>query len=162
MTKLEAAEFLGVSTRAIERYTTKGQLSVQYDKQGHAQYLASDVKQLKVQMAAKAEAPKAIARRDPAPKLTRSMANLSELLVPIISESVTQAIHAAQPAAPPVSLSEKLMLTLNDAASLSGLSKAILLDAIRTKNRAKKLKAQKLGKGWKVKRADLESYIKKL
>ena len=52
----------------------------------------------------------------------------------------------------------KLTLTLADAAQLSGLSKDYLLKAIR----ARKLKAAKRGRGWNVKRSDLEAWIKKL
>ena len=32
MKKKEAADYLGVSTRAIERYTSQGKLSVKYEK----------------------------------------------------------------------------------------------------------------------------------
>jgi excisionase family DNA binding protein len=49
------------------------------------------------------------------------------------------------------------MLTLAEASQLSGLSRGLLLGKIK----ARKLKAQILGRGWKVKRADLEAFIRK-
>jgi predicted site-specific integrase-resolvase len=40
MNKKEAAEFLGVSTRAIERYAAKGKIGVAYSKNKTGQSLA--------------------------------------------------------------------------------------------------------------------------
>jgi excisionase family DNA binding protein len=57
-----------------------------------------------------------------------------------------------------VPVADKLMLSLVEAAQLSGLSRGHLREAIE----AKKLKARIIGRGWKVKRADLEAYIAKL
>jgi excisionase family DNA binding protein len=59
-------------------------------------------------------------------------------------------------AAPPVA--HKLTLSLVEAAVLSGLSRGYLRKAIAEK----KLKARIIGRGWRVKREDLEAYIKKL
>jgi len=50
------------------------------------------------------------------------------------------------------------MLTLADAAALSSLSENHLREAIK----AKKLKGRIIGKGYKIKRVDLDAYIKKL
>lgn len=53
MTKKEAAEYLAVSVRAIERFTAKGRLSVEYrkGKRGRqAVYLASEVQALKLEL----------------------------------------------------------------------------------------------------------------
>jgi len=47
---------------------------------------------------------------------------------------------------------------LTRAAQLSGLSRGHLREAIEEK----KLKARILGRGWRVKRDDLEAYVKKL
>jgi excisionase family DNA binding protein len=64
---------------------------------------------------------------------------------------VTGARHTLSP-------SDKLLLTLDDCAMLSSLSKQYLAQAIKDG----RLKAQKIGKGWKVKRADLDSFIAEL
>lgn len=55
-------------------------------------------------------------------------------------------------------LPHQLTLTLAEAATLAGLSKDYLRQAIKTG----RLKASKRGRGWNVKRADLEAWVKKL
>jgi excisionase family DNA binding protein len=45
-----------------------------------------------------------------------------------------------------------------EASQLSGLSRRILRQAIEEK----KLKARIIGRGWRVKRADLDAYVMKL
>jgi hypothetical protein len=52
----------------------------------------------------------------------------------------------------------KLLLNLTDCRLLSGLSQATLKDAIKSE----KLKAKIVGRGWKVKRQDLDEFIKNL
>ncbi len=60
--------------------------------------------------------------------------------------------------ASPVRLADKLTLSLTEAALLSGLSRNHLREAIG----AGKLKAKIIGRGWKVKRPDLDLYVRKL
>jgi excisionase family DNA binding protein len=50
------------------------------------------------------------------------------------------------------------MLTLQEAAALSNLSRAHLRQAIR----CGKLKAKIIGRGWRIKRADLDTYVRAL
>jgi excisionase family DNA binding protein len=50
------------------------------------------------------------------------------------------------------------MLSLAEASQLSGLSREHLREAIEEK----KLKARIIGGGWRVKRDDLDLYVKKL
>ncbi len=77
---------------------------------------------------------------------------------------VMQRLPAMLPPAPDghvaaaIPVADKLMLTLADAAALTSLSKDHLSAAIH----AGKLKAKKIGRGWKVKRDDLDGYVKKL
>ncbi len=52
----------------------------------------------------------------------------------------------------------KLLLNINDCRLLTGLSDASMRDAIRSG----KLKGQKIGRGYKIKRGDLDEYIEKL
>jgi excisionase family DNA binding protein len=60
---------------------------------------------------------------------------------------------------PKVAIEKKLLLTMGEATAYSGLSEVKLNQAIR----AGKLDARKdLGKGYRVKRSDIESYIKSL
>jgi excisionase family DNA binding protein len=57
-----------------------------------------------------------------------------------------------------LSIGEKIILTLNDAAALTSLSKGSLREAIK----AGKLKARIIGKGYKIKRSDLDDFAAKL
>ena len=63
--------------------------------------------------------------------------------------------HAPPPAVP---LADNLTLNLQEAALLSGLARGHLREAIT----AKKLKARIIGRGFRVKRSDLDSYVAKL
>jgi excisionase family DNA binding protein len=64
----------------------------------------------------------------------------------------------AKPALSIADLAHKLMLTLAEAAALSNLSRNHLRQAIKTGS----LKAQKIGRGWRIKRADLDAYVSAL
>ncbi len=57
-----------------------------------------------------------------------------------------------------ISLAEKLTLSLADASLLAGLSENWLRKAIKED----KLRAAKRGRGWNIKRVDLEAYVRKL
>jgi excisionase family DNA binding protein len=58
-----------------------------------------------------------------------------------------------------VAIERKLLLTLPEAAAYSGLSEAKLNQAVRTG----KLKARKdLGKGYRIKRSDVEAFVKSI
>jgi excisionase family DNA binding protein len=63
-----------------------------------------------------------------------------------------------EPRSASVRVSEKILLNLFDCRLLTGLSEASLREAIKSK----KLKAKIIGRGWKVKRQDLDEFIKKL
>jgi excisionase family DNA binding protein len=57
-----------------------------------------------------------------------------------------------------VKAADKIMLTLADASLLTSLSTRYL----STELRAGKLKGKIVGRGWKIKRTDLDAYVKKL
>jgi len=170
VTKLEAAKFLGVSTRAIERYTAKGKLQCTYRrvKSGgqRAMYNSADVKKLKKEIEQEhktihqqrqqaleiAQASSAVSRRNAAPKQSAMPGGA-------IAERLIAVLESLKPSdRPALMLADKLTLNLAEAASLSGLSKSWLLDAIHSG----KLKAAKRGRSWNIKRADLDTYIKRL
>lgn len=166
MNKQQAAEYLGVSTRAVERYTSKGKLTPNYEKgrTGLAPvYDRAQLDKVKEEM----ESPRPTVRRDKPAKpdkgdsdgvgragaLVVRRGNVADL-APLIA-----VIEAARQAARPVvSPENKLTLSLSEASALSGLSRAHLLGAIH----AKKLKGQIIGRGWRIKRADLDAYVRKL
>ena len=86
----------------------------------------------------------------PAPSVLERLATALEALRP-----------GAQALAPKVSIADaahKLMLSLSEAAALTGLSRNHLRQVIKGGD----LKSRKIGRGWRIKRADLEAYVKKL
>jgi excisionase family DNA binding protein len=173
MNKKEAAEFLGVSTRAIERYAAKGKVSVSYTRNKTGQSLAEfsdeDLRRLKdeLQQAPYPQRPAVevkITDRHDIPDngnghrsqalMPRNLVDFAELL----SVGIGKQILATLGSSSPVPISDKLTLSLSEASHLSGLSRGFLTEAIH----GKRLKAAKRGRGWNIKRADLDSYVKKL
>ena len=69
-----------------------------------------------------------------------------------------QMIADAVASKPALSVADKLTLSLMEAAQLSGLSRGHLREAIENK----KLKARIIGRAWRVKRDDLDAYVRKL
>jgi excisionase family DNA binding protein len=65
---------------------------------------------------------------------------------------------AEEPRSAAVRVSEKILLNLSDCRLLTGLSNANLRDAIK----AGTLKAKIIGRGWKIKRPDLDEFINNL
>jgi excisionase family DNA binding protein len=162
MNKKEAAEFLGVSTRLVEKYASEGRLGeVTYvrGKTGkQAEYNREAVEKLKAAL----ESPDtALATTTPDARLfvaqlveamaTREQANI-EAIRGLLSGS------NEDPRSTSVRASEKLLLNLSDCRSLTGLSESNLREAIKNE----KLKAKIIGRGWKVKRQDLDEFVNNL
>jgi excisionase family DNA binding protein len=185
MNKEGAATYLGCSVRALERYTQQGKISAHYVKgktRPTVEYEEADLRAFKEKLDAElypqrptvetapagfsanpAHAPASLARlSDVAPQ-----SDFRELVGLIIRESVREGIGAAMeatagPQSTPaeVPIADKLVLSIKEAALLSGISRDRLITAIE----GKKLKASKdkIGRGWRVKRNDLDAYVKKL
>jgi excisionase family DNA binding protein len=157
MTKQEAAQYLQVSTKAIQRYTDRKLLHVTYRKRPKggqdAVYQTSEVVKLKEQMAQIGTL--RTVKTQPPPLDTST----SKALVQVSKQTALQRRRETTPplaatASPAVRIAEKIILTLADAAALVSMSKQSLLAAIKKGE----LKAARQGRGWKVKRADLEHY----
>lgn len=170
MNKKEAAEYLGVSTRAIERYTQRGLLSVKYEggkTRPVAVYDSEELDKLKEELETTIYKP-AISTSSPTPTnlapLDVSLSGLIEKLFIPLSQQLallTEAIKSLQAlptASRAVPIENKLLLTLREVQALTGLSREILREAIAQG----KLKAQIVGKAWRVKRKDIEEYIENL
>jgi excisionase family DNA binding protein len=162
MNKKEVSEFLNVSTRIVEKYASQGQLGEVIYIRGktgkQAEYSLEAVENLKRIL----ESPDtALATRSPDARLivaslieaitSREQGNI-EAIRDLLKESSKQPDNGA------VRVSEKILLNLSDCRLLTGLSNNNLREAIK----AKKLKAKIIGRGYKVKRADLDKFIKKL
>ena len=85
------------------------------------------------------------------------LSDLGERLIAAL-EALRPLQLSAKPAPTIADLAHKLMLTLVEAAALSNLSRNHLRQAIKTGT----LKAQKIGRGWRIKRADLDAYVSSL
>jgi excisionase family DNA binding protein len=163
MNKKEAAELLDISTRLVEKYASEGRLGeVTYvrGKTGkQAEYDRQAVENLKRML----ESPDTAltATRSPDARLfvaqlveaiaSREQTNI-EAILGLLKESSEQPNNGA------VRVGEKILLILNDCRLLTGLSDNNLREAIKEK----RLKAKIIGRGYKVKRADLDEFIKKL
>lgn len=160
MNKREVAEYLDLSTRAVERAVARGKLSVGYkkDKHGHvALFNPAEVRRYK----AKLEVP--IPKRPiveppmpPTPTAPDSQTPLTVGSVINLSDSATKVSGAKR--MPFVPVADKLTLSLGEASSLSGLSEKFLWQAIHKD----KLKAFKDEQDWRIKRADLDAFVRKL
>jgi excisionase family DNA binding protein len=147
MNKKEVAEFLKVSTRIVEKYASEGRLGdITYvrGKTGkQAEYDRKAVENLKTIL------------ESPDTALTATKTPDARLFVAQLIEAIA---NREQPRIEGVRVSEKLLLNLTDCRLLTGLSDANLRDAIHEG----KLKARIIGRGYKVKRADLDEFVEKL
>jgi hypothetical protein len=147
MNKKEVSEFLQISTRLVEKYASEGRLGeVTYirGKTGkQAEYNREAVERLKTIL----ESPDTALQVAKSPDARLFVAQLVEAIV-----------SREEPRSVSVRTSEKLLLTLTDCRLLTGLSDANLRDSI--KNRT--LKAKIIGRGYKVKRMDLDEFVNNL
>jgi excisionase family DNA binding protein len=162
MNKRDAANYLGISTRALEGHASKGELSVRYVKGRTgdvADYDESELRKLKAKLDSKRAARPAVTDNSPETREgePRSLARLSDVQSGDLFQALL-ALAQKRKTQPQVSPSEKLMVTLKEAAEIVSLSPAHLREAIN----AKKLKGRIIGRGYKIKRVDLDAYIKKL
>jgi hypothetical protein len=146
MNKKEVAEFLKVSTRIVEKYASEARLGEVIYIRGktgkQAEYDREAVENLKRML----ESPDtSLATRSPDARLFAAQ----------LVEAMTNREEARSAS---VRVSEKLLLNLNDCRLLTGLSDANLRDTIKSG----KLKAKIIGRGWKVKRQDLDKFINDL
>jgi excisionase family DNA binding protein len=161
MNKKQAAEYLGISTRALERHVSLGHAGVRYVKGrtgDEAFFDETELRQLKAQIDSR-KAPRASVTQD-----TGELAPESSALVRgsdsglSMLKALIEATQEKSNERPAASVGEKIMLTLTDAAALTSLSAGHLRAAIH----AGKLKGKIIGRGYKIKRDDLNAYVKKL
>jgi excisionase family DNA binding protein len=163
MNKKEASEFLGISVRQVENYAKKdgGVLSVMKvkGKTGDVSvYDERELKKLKRELDSKrAPRPSVIVESNESTELVRaSDSRLSD--VSRFAETLMQMQIGNRKVGRDVAIENKPLLKLDEAAALTGLSRQILRDAIK----AEELKARLIGRAYRIKRADLDAYIKKL
>ncbi len=157
MNKQEAANYLGISERSLARYASQGKIQVTYTKgtRGHvAIFDDKDLEQLKQELSAPQATKLANIAHDKL--IPRSPDNLAN---PPLASFVQVLEMLSNNMQPRMTLEHKLFLTIPEAEMYSGISKHTLKKEIR----AGRLNASsKLGRGYRIKRSDLESYAKKL
>ena len=163
MNKTEAAKYLDIGVRSLERYTSDGRVQAirQRGKTGMVlDYAPDELQRFQAELQAENDAAQstpppspsvggtggeplakvatkggAIVRRD-------ELAELAATLAAVGKSSATEASH-------------KLLLSLDECQTLTGLSRATLRSAIDDGA----LQARVIGRGFKIKRSDLDKYI---
>ncbi len=166
MNKKEASEYLNVSTRAIERYTAQGKLIPTYEKgrTGPAPvYEQAQLDELKRQMDEVADATHSTVKSDKADKRDRRDNGNKDGALVLRSGSRAHIVSfiAALDKARGQSITDiaaKPLLTRAEAQQYTGLSRELLHEAV-TSGRVKEIK---LGRAYRIKRAELDSYIEAL
>jgi excisionase family DNA binding protein len=162
MNKKEAAQLLGISTRLVEKYASEGRLGEVVYVRGktgkQAEYNREAVEKLKVAL----ESPDtSLATKTPDARLfvaqlveaiaTREQAHI-EAIRGVLSES------NEHPRSASIRVSEKILLNLTECQLLTGLSDDFLRNAIHNGG----LQGKIIGRGYKVKRQDLDEFINSL
>jgi excisionase family DNA binding protein len=176
MNKQEAADYLGVSVRALERYVQQGRISVKYEKgktRPTANFDPTELEAFKVELDQPTIKPAFESRQittsqqPDTGKLTHNSGEIArfddvsgfgEISVIEKLSGIIETLLGKADTQPLVPIADKLLLTIAEAQALTGLSREFLRDAITSGE----LKAKLIGKGWRVKRTDLEEYVDKL
>jgi excisionase family DNA binding protein len=152
MNKETAAEALGISIRSLQRLVQSEKISVTYKRgesgKQEAIFNADEIEIYKQQRNVESVKPAAATTGDTA--LARNDANQ---FLQVLRQAITPETKAAG-----VPIADKPLLKLDEAAALTGLSRDTLRKAIDTKQ----LKGKMIGKAFRIKRDDLDEYIREL
>jgi excisionase family DNA binding protein len=171
MNKEAAAKFLGMSVRSLQRLTSEGLFKPALTgTKGAAVYDAAELRQWRDM----SEDERRRARDDARQQHSGALSPMTVMTgkadvtgngvmtvtrdTPDSRREFARMIAEAVASKPALSVADKLTLSLMEASQLSGLSRGHLRQAIEEK----KLKARIIGRGWRVKRSDLDSYVVKL
>ena len=167
LTKKEAAEYLGVSTRTLERYVKNGKLSVRYEDSQNGEIALFDSGELD-QFADDKQTPRikpasmdsdlAATTSDIVPSrgvggLLAPFQELTERLIFALSDYEDRKEKIT-----PDKIRGKLLLTLTEAQIMTGLSREILMEAMKDG----RLPSQIMGKAYRIKAKDLETFVDEL
>jgi excisionase family DNA binding protein len=150
--KREAAQMLGVSTRAIERAVRRGQLAVEYRDSKHgrkAWFRSAALNRYREHQEARGTVgfTSGIPGHPPGGPMVGT-------LIPMV-EAGPQRRKGQDQETNPVPVADRLVLTVEDAVRLSGLPRTFIVENIK-KGR---LKSIAIGKRHYVKRADLNEFV---
>jgi excisionase family DNA binding protein len=173
MTKQEAADYLGCSVRQLERYTSENRIGVRYEK-GRTRpspvYEESEVAAFKAALetpvyrgvVTSAEAPpiesRQLATQSDGGLSALSQAAQFEAMARVLAAAIHRNADSEKRALTVPEIAAKPLLKLDEAATLTGLSRATLRTAIA----GGELEAKQIGRAWRIKRAALDRYIEGL
>ena len=165
MNKTEAAEFLEIGVRSLERYTGAGKVQAQKVKvkTGFAlDYKPEELTRFKAVLDAEkqeqAQPSPASPPTSPNALAVRKSAPLASIAASIATSGGGHVQEAFVAAMVTQAIAHKLVLTLAECQALTGFSRAFLRAAIADGG----LEAKHIGRAWRVKRHDLEAWIGKL
>jgi excisionase family DNA binding protein len=184
--KKQAAEYLGVTTRTLERHAKEGKLSIRYEQSQFGEIAMFDPEELenfkegkqttRIKPTIEPDQPKPIDRpsnsqsqiaRSPQtqtelfnPQQPETTFSITALIAPLgaLFGNLTRAIDNHGARITTTELRSKLLLTLDEAQTITGLSREILQDAIKNGEIPSKI----MGKSYRIKQKDLERYIDEL
>jgi excisionase family DNA binding protein len=149
--KKEVSESLGVSVRRVEQFDEKSRLGAKTYVKGktgkEAHWESEAVERLKVELNS-TDTPDTGLQMLRSPDARLFVASLIEALQS--REEPRKSVS--------VEIADKPLLKLDEAAALTGLSRQILRDAIK----AEKLKGKRIGRAYRIKRDDLDDFVKNL
>jgi excisionase family DNA binding protein len=183
MNKREAAEFLGLSEKTVERYKSSGKLSARLKRivggDGKSRkvldFNQTDLERLKRELSGDVVFPELTDRHaqtetptDTDGQTALDTVNFTDKEVSIVGQTPTanlfgiifKSIETVSEQHLEVSSRfQKLMLTVDEAAAVSGLPKAYIDRAIK---KEQTLKATKIGGRYRIKRQDLDEFVNDL
>lgn len=161
MDRYEAAKYLGIPLRTLERYMQQGKVGFCHEKgktRSVVRFDQAELERFKLELEAKLYKPSVVNPDNGAEVLailsdqllkSDEIARFFEVLETIAEYQNRHALVPTQ---------HKLLLTLKEVQALTGLSRVMLRNAIN----AGALKAERIGRAWRIKRADVEKYVEKL
>lgn len=170
MNKKQAAEFLGVSIRALERYVQQGKLTVRYEKgktRPTANFDQTELEAFKEELNQPTIKPAVETRQittdvyDETRNSDIQPINVAEFgeitVIDKLADMIEMLITRGDKKAT-VAIESKILLTLDEVQAMTGLSKGYLRGAIGQGN----LNAKQIGKSWRIKRSDLDEFVENL
>lgn len=151
LTKKQAAEFLGISTRSLERLVTKGDVAAKHRSGKFGIETVFEQKELERYRAAQSEKSQALVTVKPQTPTTRPKAT-----APVSPAAALGAPGGTFDDVTAAFATQKLALTVEEATKFVPLSAGHLRRAIREK----KLRAVRLGRGYVLLPGDLIRYLR--
>jgi excisionase family DNA binding protein len=160
LSKKEAAEYLGISSRTLERHVKDGKIGVRYQPGATndvAMFDEQDLENFKNERQIPKVKPtfvqtsSELADQPPTDLTDRITQSSGGFLAPLITpfQDFSERLFSF-----PFLLQGKILVTLNEAQIITGLSREILMIAIKSGE----LEAKIVGKAYRIKRKELERY----